>query len=431
MGAVYRGRHVRLGRTVAVKLLPPELAEEPEFQQRFEREARALAMLNHPNIIAVHDFGQQEGESYLIMEFVDGGSLPTRMPLPPGQAIDWSIQVCDALDYAHRHGVVHRDIKPENILIDSGGRVKVTDFGIARLVGANARGWTVTTPDVVLGTPQYMAPEAMQGAPPDPRMDLYSVGVLLYHMVTGKPPVGNFDPLPGLLDRIVRRALSPDPAKRYASAEEMRRDLEHARRLPLSDQLEPHEKQWLSAVALLQAISTAVAIFAFKESVTPKVLPTSEVRPLVMIGERKVDESHVYSRARFEMWWTIAALATFALAITAYGFLRHHWKLAGLERAQPDRAVTQSKWVLVTGLGTSLLYAVRVWVERSGRGWIVEYAPAVSGPLLTAVLFFLWVSILNSWRIARPLRREPLLWIGFALALLPPTYELVRAMRSA
>lgn len=430
MGAVYRAKHLRLGRTVAVKLLPDELAKQSEFQQRFEREARALAMLNHPNIISVHDFGQSDGESFIVMEFVEGGSLASRMPVPPREAMDIAVQLCDALDYAHQRGIVHRDIKPENVLVDAGGRVKVTDFGIARLVGTDQRGWTVTTPEVAIGTPAYMAPEAMEGAAPNPQMDIYSAGVLLYQMITGKIPRGDFERLPGVLDRIVRRALSPDPAKRYASIGEMRRDLAYAKALPLADDLEPHEKQWLSAVALMQAISTAVALWAFLESITPKVRDAGEMRPLVTIGERVLENGKIYSRARFEMWWTIVALATFALAITAYGFLRHHWKLAGLERPQPDRAVPSSKWVLISGILVCALYVVRLLLERVGQEWIVEYTPVIAGPLLTLVLYFLWISILNAWRISRPLRREPMIWLGFGLSLIPPVHNLILILRS-
>jgi serine/threonine-protein kinase len=429
MGAVYKARHLKLGRTVAVKLLPEELANQPEFQQRFEREARALAMLNHPNIIAVHDFGQDAGKSYIVMEFVAGGSLTSRMPMPAKEAVEIGLQVCDALGYAHRHGVVHRDIKPENILLDSAGRVKVTDFGIARLVGVEARGWTVTTANVILGTPHYMAPEAAEGAPPDPRMDIYSVGVLLYQMITGRLPVGNFEPLPGLLDRIVRKALSPDPAKRYATAEELRRDLESAKLLPLVEDLEPHEQQWMSAVALLQAISTVLALWAVLASITPKEMDGKDLPPLILIGKKDLPNGRIYSRARFEMWWTIAALVAFVPAITAYGFLRHHWKMAGLERPQPDRPIREAKWVFAIGLVTLALYVARRIVERQGHAWMAEYAPVLGGLILTGLLFCLWRTTLQAWRTSRPLRREPLMWVGFAAALVPPMHNLILELR--
>src|SRR5207247_2404945 len=139
--------------------------------------------------------------------------------------VEIAIQVCDALEYAHRQGVVHRDIKPENILIDSTGRVKVSDFGIARIIKPEIGQRAVTSTAAVLGTPQYMAPEALAGAPPHPQMDIYALGAMLYQMVTGDLPAGDFEPGPAMLDPIIRKALAPDPAKRYPDAGAMRRDL--------------------------------------------------------------------------------------------------------------------------------------------------------------------------------------------------------------
>ncbi len=135
MGSVYRGKHLRLGIDVAVKLLPESLAADPSFRTRFGREARALASLRHPGIVAVHDFGEEAGQPYIVMEFVGGGRLSDRLPLPLARAIDVALQVCDALACAHRAGIVHRDVKPDNLLLDADGRVKVADFGIATIVG--------------------------------------------------------------------------------------------------------------------------------------------------------------------------------------------------------------------------------------------------------------------------------------------------------
>src|SRR5262249_19710341 len=157
----------------------PELAADPDFEARFAREARALATLAHPNIVAIHDFGTgPDGQNHLVMEFVGGGTLADRLPLPRDQALDVAVQLCEALAYAHANGIVHRDIKPENVLFDDRGRVKLADFGIARMIDAPAAGQAPTRPTLVMGTPMYMAPEARAGAPPDPRMDIYAMGVL-------------------------------------------------------------------------------------------------------------------------------------------------------------------------------------------------------------------------------------------------------------
>ena len=165
MGTVWKARHLRLGRTVAVKFLAPELAAQPDFERRLEREARALALLSHPGIVAVHDYGREEGVGYIVMEYVEGAPLSSVIPLPVDRAVVIARRVLEALAYAHRRGVVHRDVKPENILVDAAGAVKVTDFGIARLVSGDADPG-ITAVGRVAGTPRYLAPEALAGAAP-------------------------------------------------------------------------------------------------------------------------------------------------------------------------------------------------------------------------------------------------------------------------
>jgi serine/threonine-protein kinase len=221
MGSVFKAKHLRLGRQVAVKFLPAELASKSEFRVRFEREAHALALLSHPNIVTIYDYGEEAGQGFIVMELVEGQSLDKMLPLAPERAIDVVLKIADALSYAHKQGIIHRDIKPGNVLVDQFGNVKVTDFGLARMGGGDARGWTLTAPDRALGTLYYMAPEVMTGAPPDPRMDVYSLGVLLYQLLTGALPVGEFERLPGSIDLVVRRALSQAPAKRYATIDEL------------------------------------------------------------------------------------------------------------------------------------------------------------------------------------------------------------------
>ena len=191
MGRVFRARDERLGRAVAVKVLRPESAANPDFRARFAREARTLARLEHPGIVAVHDFGTTpDGDGYLVMQLVSGGSIADRLPLPVADALAIAIELCGALAYAHGRGIIHRDIKPENVLIGDDGRARPRDFGIARLVDPTPEDGPLTRPSMVLGTPGYMAPEARAGARPDPRMDVYAVGALLQHMLTGRHPDG-------------------------------------------------------------------------------------------------------------------------------------------------------------------------------------------------------------------------------------------------
>jgi len=425
MGIVYKARDLRLGRWVAVKFVAGSLATEPEMRRRFEREARALARVSHPNIVAVHDLGQDEDRSYIVMEYVDGRPLSERIPLDEPAARHVAVQVLDALGAAHRQGIVHRDIKPANILIGPRGEVKITDFGIARLVGEDAAGWTVTDPKGVVGTRAYLAPEALAGVPPDPRMDVYAVGIVLYEMVKGRLPAGDFEPLAGNLDRVVRKALAPDPDKRYASAEEMRRDLA-ASAPPPTTALAPHERNWLRAVAALQSLATALALWAFLLSVTPRVIGSSEVMPLVIVGGDHLSDGRAVSWARFETAPSLAALGMIAAAFLAYGLLRRHWREAGLDAADPGRPVAESSQVFAWGVFAIGVYVVRRLAEEGAPAWVSRYIPVLGGVTETVVLFFFWVAVLQAWRPSRPLRREPRIWVGFGLALCPPAIELLR-----
>src|SRR4051812_29533513 len=190
MGVVYKARQKALGRLVALKLLAPERVADPKFAERFTHEAKALAALNHPNIVTIHDFGQAGGFYYLLMEFVDGVNLRQAMKagrFTPEQALAIVPPVCEALQYAHEHGIVHRDIKPENLLLDREGRVKIADFGIAKILAAESSG-TGLSESQPAGTPQYMAPEQKEHCATDHRADIYSLGVVLYEMLTGELP---------------------------------------------------------------------------------------------------------------------------------------------------------------------------------------------------------------------------------------------------
>mgnify|MGYP000073683113 CR=1 FL=1 len=314
MGAVYKARQVHLDRLVALKILPPQLAQDPAFEERFLREARVLARLNHPHIVAVYDFGHTspqpsphpgplpggeegphpnplpqgegacppspsgrgaggegapppEGEGgertetsqgnsrlyYFLMEYVDGTTLRHLLrqgKLQPEQALAIVPQICEALQYAHDQGVVHRDIKPENILLDRQGRVKIADFGLAKIAGPSprplsqgergaeggVREFTLTATGQVMGTPHYMAPEQLRGTHDvDHRADIYSLGVVFYEMLTGELPIGKFAPpshkvqVDVRLDEVVLRALENEPERRYQRVSEVKTEVETAK----------------------------------------------------------------------------------------------------------------------------------------------------------------------------------------------------------
>jgi serine/threonine protein kinase len=248
MGFVFKARQPKIERLVALKILPQSLAADPAFSERFAREGRVLARLNHPNIVTLHDFGQANGFFYLLMEFVDGVNLRQAMKVgrfTPRQALSVVPKICEALEYAHNEGILHRDIKPENILLDSKGRVKIADFGIAKLVegGDSAPGKpgpdgpaqpaNLTETGKVLGTPQYMAPEQLEHPQDvDQRADIYSLGVVFYEMLTGELPLGRFAPpseksaVDERVDQVVLRALEKERERRTQTAGEVKTQVE-------------------------------------------------------------------------------------------------------------------------------------------------------------------------------------------------------------
>lgn len=271
MGAVYKARQPGLDRLVALKILPPEISHDPAFAERFQREARALAKLSHPHIVAVYDFGTTEANGgrqppgaaghelnqgadaprspslcFIVMEFVDGANLRQTIragKLAAAEALAIVPQICEALQFAHDEGIVHRDIKPENILIDKRGRVKIADFGLAKLMangGRESPGASLTATHQVMGTLRYMAPEQMQGSREvDHRADIYSLGVVFYELLTGELPMGRFAPpskkvqVDVRLDEVVLRALEQDPEQRFQHASDVKSELDTISRTPL------------------------------------------------------------------------------------------------------------------------------------------------------------------------------------------------------
>src|SRR5256714_5471496 len=280
MANVYLAEDQELGRRVAIKILNERHANDDQFVERFRREAKNAAGLSHQNIVSIYDRGEAEGTYYISMEYLDGRSLKemitSRGPAPIPVAVDYARQILAALRVAHRQGLVHRDIKPHNVLVDGEGRVKVTDFGIAR-AGASQ----MTEAGSIVGTAQYLSPEQARGSGVDQRSDLYSLGIVLYELLTGTVPFSGDTPveiamkhlsqtpeppstrrpdLPRELDLVVTRALAKNPDDRYQSAEEMDADLERvARGAAVSAETEESATQIMRAPQTIPAPPSATA----------------------------------------------------------------------------------------------------------------------------------------------------------------------------
>jgi len=308
MGEVYRARDTRLDRTVAIKILPSHLSDNAEAKQRFEREARTISSLNHPNICTLHDIGHQDGIDFLVMEFLEGETLQRRLlrgPLPLKQALDYGIEIADGLDQAHKAGIIHRDLKPGNIMLTKAG-AKLLDFGLAKPAAAIAAGGLgagssapstptmsasslmeqadpLTERGTVVGTFQYLAPEALQGKDADARSDVFALGAVLYEMLTGKrafegksqlsimTAILEKDPdriaaVPAALEHVVCTCLAKEPAERWQSAHEAARELRWVAQnsaAPASEvrAASPPWRSWASGVAVVLA-ATAVILAA-------------------------------------------------------------------------------------------------------------------------------------------------------------------------
>jgi eukaryotic-like serine/threonine-protein kinase len=326
MGVVYEAEDLNLGRRVALKFLPPELARDPQTLERFRREARAASALNHPNICTIHEIAEDSGEQFIVMEMLSGQTLKHRLQagaLPLEQLLENAVQIADALDAAHSEGIVHRDIKPANIFITKRGTAKVLDFGLAKLTGkpeaSLGEGATIaanlTSPGSTVGTIAYMSPEQARGEALDRRSDLFSFGTVLYEMSTGRMAFGGntsalvFDAilhkaptspvrinpdLPPELEHIINKALEKDPALRYQSAAEMLADLRRLRRDSSSAQVKAaidsqpvqrSRKMFFAAVgtAALLVILAAV-LFVFRGQSEGKEISSIAVLPFVNTG---------------------------------------------------------------------------------------------------------------------------------------------------
>lgn len=305
MGVVYKARQKSLHRYVALKLLAPERAGDPMFARRFASEARSLAALNHPHIVGVHDFGEAGGYFYLLMEYVDGVNLRQLIEsrrLTPDEALGIITPVCDALQAAHERGIVHRDVKPENLLIDRNGTVKIADFGIARMMDEpDAEGPHQAAADhpavhtLAVGTPDYAAPEQRASAPSDHRADIYSLGVVLYEMITGERPGNGVITPPSRraavdmrIDEVLLKALQTEPDLRFHTVAEFRE-----RFLEVKEQLEskPADPQpiggWQRRSGLVAMISVSMVGLMVTAGLVMKNRPIDEPgsRTPVVAGE--------------------------------------------------------------------------------------------------------------------------------------------------
>ena len=395
MGAVYQARDRRSGELVAIKVLSEELARRPDLQQRFRREARALALLRHPNVVRFREFDAEGPAPFIVMEYVEGRPLDGQLPLAPQRAVEILAQICDALAAAHRYGLVHRDLKPANVLVTPAGRVKVTDFGVAAFTHGERDDTRMTAAAHAVGTPGYIAPEAQVGGAPDPRMDVYSLGVLLYEMLTGRQPMGIFE-LPGPpFDRVLRKALAADPGQRHVDAAALRHDL--LAQTPVNT-LPRHERYLAYGAALLLNVGTAVALPA-------------------LMGAAAVGGA---------AWSVGVGLALVVIGFVTQGRLQRRWRALGLDRDARDRPLTLSPPVVLLSLLSVL--ASQLQGEQWGRLWpaFLPAATVVEPAFRLGALLGFWMAVQEARRIGRPLRREPLLWGALALLLVPPLLTLLR-----
>ena len=329
MGEVYRARDTRLDRTVAIKVLPPAFASNAHLKQRFEREARMISQLSHPNICTMHDVGQQDGVDFLVMEYLEGETLADRLakgPLPVEKAIRHAIEIADGLDKAHRQGIVHRDLKPGNIMLTRGG-AKLLDFGLAKSAAPAVDGdaptmqKSLTEEGTIVGTFQYMAPEQLEGANADARTDIFAFGAVLYEMLTGRrafegktrtsviaaiverdpPPISQFQPLtPPSLERLIRHCLAKNPEERWQTAHDLLLELRALAEgdssagvpLPVVARRRRRERLAWSLAALGLIAATAAGALAWRARRAPApVLRTSIVAPPDVVFQFSGDHS--------------------------------------------------------------------------------------------------------------------------------------------
>jgi eukaryotic-like serine/threonine-protein kinase len=337
MAEVFLARDQLLDRAVAVKVLFPEFASDPKFVERFRREAQSAANLNHPNIVGVHDWGQERGTYFIVMEYVEGRSLAQIIhedgPLPEDRSISIASDIAAGLAVAHRNGVVHRDIKPGNVLITAAGEVKVTDFGIARATNAQPQDGLTQT-GAVMGTASYLSPEQAQGHQADPRSDIYSLSIVLYEMLTTRPPFSGDTPVaiaykhvqepptpprqlnPNIspnLEAVIMRGLAKDPQQRYGNAEAFRADLQEVRTGGIPFAVSQRESG--APVAEVAAVAAAAAVASSVDPIAPPLAP-----PTTMMAPQYANGYDDEPPRRTGLFIAVMALLFAVLALLIYFF---------------------------------------------------------------------------------------------------------------
>jgi serine/threonine-protein kinase len=404
MADVYLAEDQELGRRVAIKILNSRHGNDDQFIERFRREAKNAAALNHPNIVSIYDRGEAEDTYYIAMEFLDGRTLKElivgRGAAPINVAIEYARQILSALRFAHRHGIVHRDIKPHNVLVDGEGRVKVTDFGIAR-AGTSQ----MTETGSIVGTAQYLSPEQAKGGEIDPRSDLYSLGVVLYELLTGKTPFDGETPVeiamkhlsttpkppsalrpdvPPELDMVVMRALAKNPDERYQSADEMEGDLERvARGAKVSATTVDTATQVLRRPAAAAAAASATAATMIAPS------PAAAAPPPAVVAE---EEEYQEDGGRPIWPWLVAA--GFIIAAIVAGFFV--WQeLSGKTQVPVNNYVneplaTAQQQIHAAGLGPPAVNHAPS--DRFKKGIVFKQDPSAGTKIDKSGTVTLWVS---------------------------------------
>ncbi len=413
MGEVHKAIQLSLGRTVAVKLLSSELAKDPSFVKRFEKEAAALAALSHPHIVSIVEKGKTDSTYFLVMEFVDGPSLREVMRSPlldTTSALKMALEICRAIDYAHTRGIIHRDLKPENILFDeqAGGIAKVSDFGLAAFADnelASSK-FNVTETHVSMGTLSYMAPEQRVDAKnADHRADIYSLGVILYELLVGEVPVGNYDPpsqrKPGIdrrLDGIIARCLKPMPNDRYSKTSELIADLEPL--VPLSFSMLPRKVSKLELatlkvkrvltragkIAALGVVLAAVAIVGLAVW-RSKQRPTARALPAEAMTSAASSEGVLTVPGRFDDSPTQRAVTFFGEGPDKLSFVSRGRGLTAEPKARtltfPRSEVDSPPGHAYLDLGAdgeAVTFEADVALEGQGQGALAALKAALNGP---------------------------------------------------
>ncbi len=409
MANVYLAEDQELGRRVAIKILNERHANDDQFVERFRREAKNAAALSHPNIVSIYDRGEAEGTYYIAMEFLDGRSLKElivgRGPAPVTVSVEYARQILQALRFAHRHGIVHRDIKPHNVLVDSEGRVKVTDFGIAR-AGTSQ----MTETGSIVGTAQYLSPEQARGGEVDQRSDLYSLGIVLYELLTGKTPFDGDTPveiamkhlsnapkppsklrpdIPAELDMVVLRALAKNPDDRYQSADEMEADLERvARGARVSAATVDTATQVLRRPAAAAAATTATSATAATMVAAPPA-PAANAVPPVVAEEEEYEERGGQDRP---LWPWLVAVGFVIAAIIAGFFV---WQeLSGTPQVVVNNYVGETQKNAEQQIKAANLHADvnKVSNEKVDRGKVFRQDPDPGSKVDKNGTVTIWVS---------------------------------------